>query len=119
VRRFAVHEFAHYVVAINLLFGSPAACLVSRKNAEAKVKAKKAVKVVDAIGLYPNVSYVIECANFDLQTKSPDPRVTSPPWNKFNRDALETRFTSDASSPTEQNHAAAPRLNFAWRAPPR
>jgi len=79
---------AHYVVAINLLFGSPAACCSQQENAEAKVKAKKAVKVVDAIGLYPNVSYVLEYENLDLQTKSPDLRTTSPPWNKFNRDAL-------------------------------
>ena len=60
----------------------------------------------------------LECENFDLQTKSPDLRVTSPPWNKFNRAALETRFTSDASSSTEPNHAAAPRFSFALRAPP-
>src|SRR5216683_7543944 len=47
----------------------------------------------------PNVGYVLECENLDLQTKSPDFRVTSPPRNKFNRDALSKRPRFRAQGP--------------------
>ena len=57
------------------LSAAPPLVAVSRKNADAKVKAKEAVKIVAAIGLILYVRRVLECDNLDLQTKSLSPTV--------------------------------------------